>query len=135
MTTWILCNYESKAAVTTETFTKDGVSILFKNVWRSYSVSCQSDTQPLVDLANSDGYSPFDDDCHDWELVESNDGDGGFEFSEEISEDEVAQIEEAWEEEGAQGLEELGWEFDDSELIFTGLLLIRNEETGEEIHG
>ena len=58
-------------------------------------------------------------------------------FPDDISEEEQAEIETAWEEEYFDGMEELGWRNDDTDYILQGPLELTDEEgnvvySGEE---
>ena len=51
------------------------------------------------------------------------------------TEEDVTAFEQAWEEDGYDGVEELGWSNDDTEYYYYGPLELTNEDTGEVFLG
>ena len=51
------------------------------------------------------------------------------------TDEDLEEFDEAWEENYFEGVEELGWSLDDTEYMFTGPLVLTNEDTGEEFSG
>ena len=84
--------------------------------------------QPEIDLINADGYNLSESD-YDWELTSLDDGCwADWTFPEDMTEQEQAEIETAWDEDYFDGMEELGWTCDDTEYILQGPLELSDED-------
>jgi hypothetical protein len=140
MATWSLSPQHKKSAVEKMFFYKDGKCITIEQGFRWATFKVESDERPLTDeqLKNEDGYElgGIDND-ESWEMWEMIDGCWlDIEaYSGDISEEEQAAFEEAWEEDSYCGVEELGWSQDDCEYFYFGPLELTNEDTGEVFKG
>jgi hypothetical protein len=133
MATWKISNYHKKSAVETQHWSKDGKSFTYSEGFRWGTFTQESDERPDVDLKNPDGFEPLWD---DWELDMLDDGCWGeFDFPEDMSEEERAEVERIWEEDGYGGLEEAGWFNDETDTVLEGPLLLENTDTGESWNG
>ena len=122
MATWILKTLHKKNAVEKQFWYKDGKVIIREEGYRWGEFFCESNEQPEIDLNNADGYNLSESD-YDWELTSLDDGCwADWTFPEDMTEEEQAEIESAWEEEYFEGMEELGWSQDDTEYILQGPL-------------
>jgi len=127
MTTWTLKTQHKKNAIEKQHWYKDGVEIIRTEGYRWGTFYCESDEQPEIDLVNEDGYRIGSDD-YEWELEELDDGCyADWEFPDDMDEDEQEKIQEAWDEEFYEGLEELGWSCDDTDYILEGPLELLDE--------
>ena len=127
MAVWTLKNLHKKSAVEKQFWYKDGTTLIRYEGWRWGEFYCESDEQPKIDLKNPDGYNLSDSD-YDWELAGLDDGCWSeWEFPEGMTEEEQAEIETAWEEDYFDGMEDLGWNNDDTEYILQGPLELTDE--------
>ena len=128
MTTWTLKTQHKKSAIEKQYWYKDGKQIVRTEGYRWGTFYCESDEQPEIDLVNEDGYRIGSDD-YEWELDSLDDGCyADWEFPEDMSEEEQEKITEAWDEEFYEGLEELGWNCDDTDYILEGPLELLDED-------
>ena len=128
MATWILKTLHKKNAVEKQFWYKDGKVIIREEGYRWGEFYCENDEQPEIDLNNADGYNLSESD-YDWELTSLDDGCwADWTFPEDMTEEEQAEIESAWEEEYFEGMEELGWSQDDTEYILQGPLELSDED-------
>jgi hypothetical protein len=128
MATWTIKTQHKKSAIEKQHWYKDGVVIIRTEGYRWGTFYCESDEQPKIDLVNEDGYRIGSDD-YEWELDSLDDGCyADWEFPEDMSEEEQEKITEAWEEEFYDGLEELGWNCDDTDYILEGPLELLDED-------
>ena len=128
MATWILKTLHKKNAVEKQFWYKDDKVIIREEGYRWGEFFCESDEQPEIDLNNADGYNLSESD-YDWELTSLDDGCwADWTFPEDMTEEEQAEIESAWEEEYFEGMEELGWSQDDTEYILQGPLELSDED-------
>lgn len=133
MATWKISNYHKKNCVEVQIWNKDGKTFTYSEGFRWGTFYKEDDDRPDVDLKNEDGFEPYFD---DWELEMMDDGCWGeFDFPDSFTDEERAEIERIWEEEGYSGLEEAGWCNDDTEVYLNGPLLLENEDTGESWNG
>jgi hypothetical protein len=140
MATWNLSPQYKKSAIEKMFFYKDGKSIVIEQGFRWANFTVESDEQPLTEeeLVNADGYELGcidNDEC--WEMQEMIDGcwlditaHNG-----DVTDEELAEFEAAWEEDSYEGVENLGWSNDDTEYYYTGPLELTNEDTGEVFQG
>lgn len=135
MATWKITNASKKNAIEVQYWTKDGVTVKKTEGYRWGVWTCESDDEPDIDLDNPDGYQiGFDD--YEWEMEEMMDGSWmEWEFPEDMSEEEQQEIQEAWDENQYEGVEELGWYNEDTEHWIHGPIKLINEDTGEEKEG
>jgi len=128
MATWILKTLHKKSAVERQFWYKDGKVVIREEGYRWGEFYCESDEQPEIDLDNADGYNLSESD-YDWELTSLDDGCwADWTFPEDMTEEEQAEIESAWEEEYFEGMEELGWSQDDTEYILQGPLELSDDD-------
>ena len=122
MTTWALTTKTKKNAVEKQFWTKDGQTIIREEGYRWVKFYCESDERPDVDLANPDGYELGGTE-YDWELDMLDDGCwADWTYPDDMTEEEQAKIEAAWDEDFYEGLEALGWSNNDTEYWFYGEL-------------
>ena len=139
MATWKLSPQNKKSAVEQMFFYNDGKVIIVEQGWRWGTFTVESDEKPLTDseLVNAEGYELGcidNDEC--WELSEMTDGCWlDVTAGRNAAEEDVAAFEQAWEEAGYDGVEELGWSNDDTEYYYYGPLELTNEDTGEVFLG
>ena len=135
MATYKLSPKFKKSAVEVTYWEKDGVTILYREGYRSGTFYCESDTRPDISLADNEELNIGDADCGTadcWELEELWDGCwGGWEFPEDMPEEEQERITALWESESYSGMEEDGWYNSDTEYVFEGPL--RMECDGVEL--
>ena len=107
---------------------KDGKVIIREEGYRWGEFYCESDEQPEIDLVNPDDYNLSESD-YDWELTSLDDGCwSDWTFPEDMTEEEQAEIEAAWEENYFEGMEELGWSCNDTEYVLQGPLELSDED-------
>jgi len=139
MATWKLSPQNKKSAVERMFFYNDGKTIVVEQGWRWGTFMVESDEQPLnnSELANEEGYElGCIDNNESWELCEMTDGCWlDIEAGHGASEENVAAFEQAWEEDGYDGVEEQGWSCDDTEYWYYGPLELTNEDTGQVFLG
>jgi hypothetical protein len=132
MATWELSTDYKKNASERQYWNKDGVTIIREEGYRWGRFSTESDEKPNIDLHNDHGYEIGEDE-YDWQLEELDDGCwADWEFPDDMSEEEREQIENAYDEDFYEGMEELGWSNDDTEYYLNGPLRLVNKDTGEE---
>ena len=128
MAIWTLKTIHKKSAVEKQFWYKDGKTVIRYEGYRWGEFYCENDEQPEIDLANPDEYNLSDSD-YDWELASLDDGCWvEWEYPDDMTEEEQEEIENAWEEEFYEGMEELGWSNDDTEYILQGPLELSDEE-------
>ena len=140
MATWNLSPQYKKSAVEKMFFYKDGQCITVEQGFRWANFKVESDERPLTDdeLKNEDGYElGCIDNDESWEMWDMSDGCwlDIEKVSDSITDEEFAAFEAAWEEDGYSGVEELGWNNDDTEYYYHGPLALTNEDTGEVFQG
>ena len=139
MAIWKLSPQNKKSAVEQMFFYNDGKVIIVEQGWRWGTFTVESDERPLTDLelVNAEGYELGcidNDEC--WELSEMTDGCWlDVTAGRDATEQDVAAFEQAWEEDGYDGVEELGWSNDDTEYYYYGPLELTNEDTGQVFLG
>ena len=139
MATWKLSPQNKKSAVEQMFFYNAGKVIIVEQGWRWGTFTVESDERPLTDseLVNAEGYELGcidNDEC--WELSEMTDGCWlDVTAGRNATEQDVTAFEQAWEEDGYDGVEELGWSNDDTEYYYTGPLELTNENTGQVFLG
>jgi hypothetical protein len=127
MATWILKTLHKKSAVEKQFWYKDDKVIIREEGYRWGEFYCESSEQPEIDLENPDSYNLSESD-YDWELTSLDDGCwADWTFPEDMTEEEQAEIEAAWEEDYFEGMEELGWTNDDTEYLLAGPLELTEE--------
>lgn len=139
MATWSLSPQYKKSAIEKMFFFKDGNVITMEQGFRWATFKVESDERPLTDeeLKNEDGYElgsiANDESWEMWDMVDgcwcdiASEGD--------VSDDDLAQFELAWEENGFEGVEDLGWSQNECEYYYVGPLELTNEDTGEIFQG
>ena len=135
MATWTIKTLHKKNAVEKQFWYKDGITIIRYEGYRWGIFTCDSDEQPVIDVKNEEGLNLSDSD-YDWELESLDDGCWAeWEFPDDMSEEEQEEIENAWEEDFFEGMEELGWSNDDTEYILNGPLELSDEDSTIVISG
>lgn len=134
MATWTLKTLYKKSAIEKQYWYKDGNIVIRYEGYRWGEFYCESDEQPIVE-SDEDGEYNLSESDYDWELVSLDDGCWvEWAFPDNMSEEEQATIEAAWEEDYFDGLEELGWSNDDTEYILQGPLELTDEQ-GNVVQG
>jgi hypothetical protein len=125
MSTWQLSTKQKKSALEIQFWWKDGRVIIREEGYRWGKFYCESDERPDVDLANPDGFLLDS----DWELDYLDDGCwSSWEFPDDMSDEERKKIQDAWDAEFYEGMDELGWSNDDTEFWFHGPLLLEKTD-------
>lgn len=121
MAEWILEPLNKKSAIETEYWTKGDVMIKVVTVFRWAEVIITSDDVPDIDLENEDGIDVY---SLDYEVNPYNTTDGGtlLDFPDTLDDDEKTRIEEIYDSELNEGLENDGWTQEDYSLVFNGEL-------------
>jgi len=128
MATWTIKTLYKKSAYERQHWYKDSKTIIREEGYRWGTFYCESDEKPDIDLDNDDGYEIGQDE-YEWELESLDDGCWAeWEFPDEITEEEREEIENAWEENYFEGMEELGWSCDDTDYILQGPLELSDED-------
>jgi hypothetical protein len=132
MAVWTLMPVYKKSIQEVEFWTKDGKVIQYNVWWRGGSVTLTTatDAAPEIDLENADDdgldvYSLVDgENILDVEMDSFWDGDNSewLANSPDVTEEELQEVIDAWEEDFSEGVENLGWEQDDTEVYFHGEL-------------
>ena len=131
MTTWKITNLEKKSAVEKQFWVNDGKTIVREEGYRWGVWSCDSDSRRNIDLTNPEGYEVG---CseYEWEMQEMMDGSWcDVTWPDSMSEEEQQEWEEAWDEDGYDGVEALGWSNDETEYWIYGPIELTNQDTGE----
>ena len=139
MAIWKLSPQHKKSAVEKMFFYNGSKAIIVEQGWRWGTFTVESDERPLTDLelVNEDGYElGCIDNDESWELYEMTDGCWlDIDALRDATEEDVTAFEQAWEEDGYDGVEALGWSNDDTEYYYHGPLELTNEDTGEVFQG
>jgi len=139
MAIWKLSPQHKKSAVEKMFFYNGSKAIIVEQGWRWGTFTVESDERPLTDLelVNEDGYElGCIDNNESWELYEMTDGCWlDIDALRDATEEDVTAFEQAWEEDGYDGVEALGWSNDDTEYYYHGPLELTNEDTGEVFQG
>jgi len=136
MATWTLKTLHKKSAIEKQFWCKDGKVIIREEGYRWGEFYCENDEQPVIDPENGE-YNLSESD-YDWELSSLDDGCWAeWIFPDDMTEEEQAEIETAWDEDYFDGMEELGWSNNDTDYILQGPLELTDEEgnvvySGEE---
>ena len=127
MTTYKVSTEHKKSIIEKNFYTKDGQTICYSIGWRWGYVRYEE----KPDLSN---YNPETDEIEIYELgdvVDHSYDDGcwaDWEFPDDMDEEEQERLQEIYEEEYDEGLENEGWTLDESEVWFSGPLLVEEEE-------
>jgi hypothetical protein len=139
MAIWKLSPQHKKSAVEKMFFYNGSKAIIVEQGWRWGTFTVESDERPLTDLelVNEDGYElGCIDNDESWELYEMTDGCWlDIDALRDATEEDVTAFEQAWEEDGYDGVEALGWSNDDTEYYYYGPLELTNEDTGQVFLG
>ena len=120
MATWRLTPKHKKSFIEIETWKKGKLELIHDIVWRSGSLTIESDTKPEIDLDNKDGFDPDNNEHgYEFEFEESGDGDGEYTYPEGLSAVEEAKLAELIEKDG---LEKAGWVYGGNEYYLIGEL-------------
>jgi hypothetical protein len=127
MTTYKVSTEHKKSITEKNFYTKDGQTICYSIGWRWGYVRYEE----KPDLSN---YNPETDEIEIYELGDVVDhlyNDGcwaDWEFPDDMDEEERERIQEIYEEEYDEGLENEGWTLDECEVWLSGPLLVEEEE-------
>jgi hypothetical protein len=131
MATWTLSNLYKKSIVEKHFWRKDDNIIIMIEGYRWGTWTLESEEKPDIDLENEDDYEIGGDE-YDWEMQQIDDGCWmEWEFPKGMDEEEQERIQELWNEDFYEGLENDGWENIDTEHYIQGPLQLKNEDTGE----
>lgn len=140
MATWELTTEYKKSSVERQFWYKDDKVIIREEGFRWATFTVESDTMPLTmeELRNEDDCYELgcidNDEC--WEMQDMTDGCwADTEAGRNCTDEDLEKFEEAWEENYYEGVEELGWQHDDTEYFMTGPLKLTNTDTGVEYSG
>ena len=126
MTLWTLSNIEKKNIEERSIWAREGAEICRTEWYRWGTWSTESDEKPNIDTDNPEGYDVYGTDV-DWELIEMTDGVAvEWEFPDDMDDDERTRIEQLYEDDGCDGLEEDGWENVETEVFIYGPLELRS---------
>jgi hypothetical protein len=118
--TWRVSNREKKNVTQIETYTHDGLTATREVGWRWGR--WKYDTKPDLSIYKEDDQH----DVYDFGEVTDSDLDDGcwaeWNWPEEVSAEERERLEEIYDEEGDEGLEDADWSFEDTETFVTGPL-------------
>ncbi len=127
MATWTLKTLHKKSAVEKQFWYKDGKVIIREEGYRWGEFYCENDEQPVIEP--EDGEYNLSESDYDWELSSLDDGCwADWTFPDDMTEEEQAAIETAWDEDYFDGMEELGWSNSDTDYILQGPLELTDEE-------
>ena len=129
MAVWTLMPVNKKSIEEVMYWEKDGKTIFFRQGWRggSVTITTADDNAPEIDLDGNDElsvYDLYDDHIVDVELDSFWDGcwsEWDWAVS-DLTEEEQQQIQDAWDDDGYEAVEDLGWEQTDTEVFFYGEL-------------
>lgn len=128
MSKWELRNLDKKNVEIITYWEKDGkeITLTERFRWGSVFIYTDSDDAPVINLKNDHGL-----DVTEFEHTEVNDMDDlysqDWDFTSHPDADEES-IEEGWEEEGAEYMENEGWTHVDTEIVFFGPLELKKLE-------
>ena len=135
MAIWKLTNDHKKNVVERQFWVKDGLTVVKDECYRWGVFSTESEERPEVDLDNPDGWEQFGQE-QDWDMEEMMDGCWiEWTWPDDMDEEERQRVEELWNEDSFEAMENDGWYNDDTEHWVYGPLRLTNEETGEEFVG
>ena len=125
---WKITTSQKKSIIEHDVFTNNGRSIIRSIGWRWGWVVVSEDPQ-IEDPENNDTLIvsdlDVDDHCYDdgcWEEWDFGD----------LTEEEIGNILQAWEDDWQDGLEQLGWSHYETEVVFRGPLEIEKLDDEEE---
>ena len=122
MTNWRLSTTEKTSAIEIETWTKDNLTLTLETVWDSGSAIIESDVEPKIDLVNEDGIDVYIIE-YPLEIEELAEGETQIIHPDEISLEEENRLNDLIESaDDTDVLEAEGWELEDHELYFHGVL-------------
>ncbi len=122
MTTWRLSTTEKTSAIEIETWTKDNLTLTLETVWGSGSALIESAEKPNIDLTNDDGIDVYVIE-YPLEIEELSEGETQIIYPDEISIAEENRLNDLIEaSDDTDVLEAEGWELEDHELYFHGVL-------------
>ena len=126
---WSLTNKYKKSVVEEMEFLNGNKKLTIIQGYRWGKFTCESETKPDIVLDDEQGeYNVFNDPNIEWEMEYCDDGHyTELVFSENISEEEQEQIQEAWDSDFFEGLEELGYDHADTDIILEGPLVLTEE--------
>jgi uncharacterized UBP type Zn finger protein len=130
MTKWQITNAHKKSAIEIMYWSKNDVTFETREGYRWGIWSCESDTKPDINFTEDDDeYEVSDDSRYEWSMVELMDGCWmDWDFPNSMSDEECERLQEAWEEDGIDGLEKLGWScYDTAQLIAGPVKFIEHE--------
>lgn len=124
MTTWRLSTTEKTSVIEIETWTKDNLTLTLETVWDSGSALIDATEKPNIDLANAEGIDVYLIE-QPLEIEELSDGETQLIYPDEISVEEEDRLNDLIEaSDDTDVLETEGWELEDHELYFQGVLKI-----------
>lgn len=140
MATWQLETEYKKSSIERQFWSKDDKTIIREEGYRWATFTVESDDIPLTpsELKNEDDCYELgcidNDEC--WEMQDMIDGCwADTEAGRNCTDEDLEKFEEAYEESYSEGVEELGWSYDDTEYFMTGPLKLTNLDTGKVYSG
>lgn len=131
---WLLMPKNKNSVQEIEFWTRDDQTIQYTHRWKEGSVTVYtaSGTPPDIDLANADEDGLWVTYLADDEAiieVEINDFSGGeteewIALSEDMAEDALNDVRDAWDEDWSEGVTQLGWHHESTEVRFYGELIL-----------
>jgi hypothetical protein len=129
MATWHLSTMQKKTIVEIEHFEKDGCRISRQCEYRTGLWSCENPSRPELNLTNPDGIDLLRDQ-NMWETIDLDDCVAeDWILDESLSSEDKDTTLEFIEEQGVEGLDELGWESIGAEVWLYGPLSLSKKET------
>jgi hypothetical protein len=130
MTKWQITNAHKKSAIEIQYWNKDDITFEIREGYRWGIWSCESDDKPDIDSTEDDDeYEVSADNRYEWEMIELMDGCWlDWDFPDSMTDSDCEALQEAWEEDGMDGLEKLGWKcIDTTHWIAGPVKFIENE--------
>lgn len=126
---WALSTKYKKSVMEEMYYSKDDKKITIMQGYRWCKFICISEIKPDIVLDDEQGeYNIFNDRRYDWEMEYCDDGwYSDIVYSDNISEEERNGIQLAWDYNYFEGLEDLGYDHDDTDIILEGPLVLTEE--------
>jgi len=126
---WSLSTQYKKSVMEEMYYSKGDKKIVIHQGYRWGKFTCISETKPDIVLDDEQGeYDVYNDRRYDWEMEYCDDGwYNDITFSDNISEEEQIQIQLAWDYNFFEGLEDLGYDHEDTDIILEGPLVLTEE--------
>lgn len=121
---WTVRNVDKKLCTLRQEWSKGRITFVHVEGFRWGEWECDAHERPAIDLANPNGFDPYDQD-EEWELVVMEDGCwDDWQFPETMTETERERVLDVWRSNPSQGLGDDGWENTDSQYLLEGPLML-----------